>query len=104
MSTKSIKVLTNGTKLEGKYVSNASADTKVFFYNGDGEWSLTYDEVSIIYARKEVSVTSSSNNSSCGLFSIGRFKNWYYSHSLFSAPDKLKDEIEKLLSFTLTGK
>lgn len=90
------------------YNPNSRGDDNVFIYTLKGynatEWKLTYEEVAIVYARKEVSVTPESKFENDGLFTIGNHKDWLYSHQLFSLPDELEKEIYLLLKYSLTGR
>ncbi|WBX77730.1 hypothetical protein PG911_05580 [Tenacibaculum ovolyticum] len=94
--------------LTATYNPHPQENTPVFKYKLNGlnatEWKLSYDEVAVIFARKEVSVEEKSEYLNLGLFSIGKHTNWLYSHSLWEEPKDLEKAIYKLLEFSLTGK
>ncbi len=108
---KTIEVLkTNNQEanLTASYNPYAQIDDSVFKFKLNGlnatDWELTYSEVAIIFARREVTVQEKSKYSNLGLFSIGKYKNWLYNHNLWEQPEDLENAIYKLLEFSLTGK
>jgi hypothetical protein len=99
-----VEVLKGVASLNATYSDHAQPGTKVFFYEGKPEqWSNSYSETQIIYADRLVRVSDHSAKEGRGVFSIGRHKNWYYSHSLFATPEELENKIYDLLRFSLTG-
>ena len=109
--TRSIEVLkTNNQEanLTAMYNPHAQKDELVFKFKLNGlnatEWELSYDEVAIVFARKEVTVNEKSKHKNLGVFSIGKYKNWLYNHNLWEQPEELENAIYKLLEFCLTGK
>ncbi|PKH52534.1 hypothetical protein CXF68_18330 [Tenacibaculum sp. Bg11-29] len=111
IKTETIQVLkTNNQEasLNATYNSHSQIEDPVFNFKLNGlnatKWELTYSEVAIIFARKEVSVQEKSEYPSLGLFSIGKNTNWLYNHNLWEQPKDLESAIYKLLEFSLTGK
>lgn len=99
-----VEVLKNVASLNAMYNDKAQPGTEVFLYDGKPEkWDLSYSEIQIIYADRLVSVSSHSARDGQGVFSIGKYKNWYYSHSLFATTEELENKIYDLLRFSLTG-
>ena len=103
---KDIKVLSNAT-LSAEYIQDAPDDQNVFFYKNDNpnvkDWSLSKKAVQQILLERDVSVTYKSDKSNCGLFQIGGYSDWYYSHKLYPEPFDLEKEIYKLLVYSITG-
>jgi hypothetical protein len=111
IETKTIEVLkTNNQEanLTATYNPNAQEEELVFKYRLKGqnaqEWELTYGEVAIVFARREVSVQKKSKHKNLGIFSIGKYTDWLYSHNLLEQPEELENRIYSLLEFSLTGK
>ncbi|WP_028888887.1 hypothetical protein [Tenacibaculum ovolyticum] len=111
IKTETIQVLkTNNQEanLTASYNPHAQIDDSVFKFKLNGlnatDWELTYSEVAIIFARREVTVQEKSKYSNLGLFSIGKYKNWLYNHNLWEQPESLEGAIYKLLEFSLTGR
>lgn len=111
IETKTIEVLKTDNQeatLTSTYNPNVQEEELVFKYKLKGqnaqEWELTYGEVAIIFARREVSVNKKSKYKNLGIFSIGKYTDWLYSHNLWEQPEELENRIYSLLEFNLTGK
>ncbi|WEM41307.1 hypothetical protein PTW35_11765 [Photobacterium sp. DA100] len=105
LPSETLEVLQGVASLKAIYNDKAQPGTEVFMYDGTPEqWTNTYSEIQVIYADRLVSVTEKSNKPGRGLFTIGKHRNWYYSHSLFATPEELENKIYELLRFSLTGK
>lgn len=99
-----VEVLKGVASLNAMYNDKSQPGTEVFIYDGTPEkWTNSYSEIQIIYADRLVTVNDHSAKEGRGVFSIGKHKNWYYSHSLFATPQELENKIYDLLRFSLTG-
>lgn len=92
--------------LYGFYWPTAQDEDDVMFYElqpNDFKRAFDYGKLRVIYAERDVRVSAHSKYKNCGVFSIGNFTNWLYSHSLWNDPEELKDAILELIAFCLRG-
>ena len=107
MKTKVYETSNQDAWLFSGYSLIKQSDDLIFGYFLEGynatTWGLNAQQVSIILAGEDYSVTEVSRYGYAGCFSIGIYKNWLYNHSLFENPDELKLKIKDMLLFSLYG-
>ena len=96
--------------LVSEYNSNSKENDKVFHYRLYGpnatSWSLSYEDVQIIYANRDLSVYPVKDKEKYkgqGYFQIGGKSNWLYSLSFFPREEAFKQKLIDLLGHSLRG-